>query len=162
MKTWVLMIESNPQEIINKLGMELTSDTGFAFNVINNKSDNISFNLRKRLLFSSRIYNGNKIVLNGKILKANSDTMTNIEISFTQNFLLILITSIYFILGLYSLNIGLTDRSFTYTMGGVLLLAYGFIYYRDSKKKFLKDIVSYKTLISDILEIKDITFRKSK
>jgi len=154
MKKWNFKAKGNPKEIIKKLDSELLSDNGFVFKVVNNKDGAIIFKIRKRLGPSYLIGQQNRIVVNGKIFKADTENETDVNISFFQHFLIIygiFEVSLFFIFGLIVIISGLNIGFFNYILGGALF-AIGIILCIDSQKKFEKNVNQYKLLISEILE----------
>jgi len=154
MKKWNFKVKSNIQEIIKKLDSTLGSADGFVFNIDNGKNDSVTFNVRKRGLYAFYLMFVNKIIVNGKILKTDTENETNIEISFTQYFLwkLIIFTHMFLGLGfLIAIFFGISSSASLYILGGILL-ALGIVLWIAVQKKFEKDIQEYKTLISEILE----------
>jgi hypothetical protein len=154
MKRWNFKVKSNVQEIIKKLDSTFGSDDGFVFNIDNGKNDSETFKVRKRGLYAFQIMFVNKIIVNGNILKTDTENETNIEISFTQYFLwkFIIFTHMFLGLGfLIAIISGISSNAYMYIPGGILI-AVGIVLSIAVKKKFEKDIQEYKTLISEILE----------
>jgi len=154
MKKWNFKVKSNIQEIIKKLDSTLGYADGFVFNIDNGKNDSVTFKVRKRGLYAFYLVFINKIIVNGKILKTDTENETNIEISFTQYFLwkLIIFTHMFLGLGfLIAIFSGISSSASLYILGGILL-AVGIVLWIAVQKKFEKDIQEYKTLISEILE----------
>ena len=154
MKKWNFKVKSNVQEIIKKLDSTLGSVNGFVFNIDNGKNDSVTFKVRKRGLYAFYLMFINKVIVNGKILKKDTENETNIEISFTQYFLwkLIIFTHMFLGFGFLIAIISKIDSSaFMYITGGILL-AVGIVLWITVQKKFKKDVQEYKTLISGILE----------
>ena len=154
MNEWNFKVKSNVQEIIKKLDATLGSADGFVFNMEHDQNNVAAFKVSKRGLYAFNLMFVNKIIVNGKILKTNTDNETNIEISFTQYFLWKLIIFTHIILGLGFLIViilGINSDPYMYIIGG-LLLAIGVILMIAVKRKFERDIQQYKTLISGILE----------
>ncbi len=154
MKRWNFKVKSNVQEITKKLDSALGSVDGLNFNIDNGNNDLVTFKVRKRSLYAFYLMFVNKIIVNGKILKTNTENETNIEISFTQYFLwkLIIFTHMFLGLGFLIMIIsGINSSAFMYILGGIVL-AVGIVLSIAVQKKFEKDIQEYKTLISKILE----------
>ncbi len=154
MKKWNFKVKSNIQEIIKKLDSTLGSADGFVFNIDNIKKDSVTFNVRKRGLYAFYLMFINKIIVNGKILKTDTENESNIEISFTQYFLwkLIIFTHMFLALGfLIAIFSGISNNASFLIFGGILL-AVGIVLWIAVQKKFEKDIQEYKTIISEILE----------
>ena len=154
MKKWNFKVKSNSQDIIKKLNSSFGSDNGFVFNIDSSKNDLITFKVRKRGLYAFQIMFVNKIIVNGKILKAVTENETNIEISFTQYFLWKLIIFTHTLLGLgflIAILLGVSNSAYL-LIPAVIFLAVGIVLAIAIQKKFEKDIQEYKTLISKILE----------
>lgn len=154
MKKWNLKIKSNVQEIIKKLNAAFEAADGFVFNIDKGKNDSATFTLHKRGLYAFYLMFINKIIVNGKILKTNTENETHIEISFTQYFLwkLVIFTHLFLGLGfLITIFSGISSNAYMYIPGGILL-AVGIVLWIAVQKKFEKDVQAYKTLISEILK----------
>jgi hypothetical protein len=154
MKKWNLKVKNNAQEVIKKLDATLGSVNGFVFNIDNSKNDSVTFKVSKRGLYAFYLMFINKVIVNGKISKTDTENETNIEVSFTQYFLwkLIIFTHMFLGFGFLIAIISKIDGSaFMYIAGGILL-AVGIILWITVQKKFKKDVQEYKTLISGILE----------
>ena len=152
MKVWNFKVKSNPQEIIKKLDSTLGSVDGFVFNINHDKNDSVIFNVRKRILYPDQILHRNRIIVKGKMLKTDTKNKTDVEISFTQPFVITLILFILLGLGLFAIILGISSSASTYIPGGILL-ALGIVFWIAVQKKFVMDIQKYKTLISEILEL---------
>jgi hypothetical protein len=153
MKEWNFKVKSNIQEIIKKLDATLGSADGFDFSRDKGENDSITFKVRKRGLYAFYLMFINKIIVNGKLLKAGSENETNIEISFSQYFLWKLVVYTHVFLGLGFLIIlisGIISSAYMLIPAGIFL-AVGIILWFAVQKKFAKDIQEYKTLISEIL-----------
>ena|SRR5674476_1459774 len=149
MKEWNLIVKSNPQEIIKKLDSTLGSVDGFVFKIDKNRNDLVTFKVRKR----ASMYSGfNLIIVNGKILKTDTKNETDLEISFSRHFMIILYISIFFGLGLLAIMVGISSSATMYIVGGILL-AIGIALWKEQQKSFKKNIQKYKKLISEILEL---------
>lgn len=153
MEKWNFKVKSKPQEIINKLNSALESFDGFVFNIDHAKNDSVLFNLRKRVIYPDQILHRNRIIVNGKILKTDIENETDVEISFTQHFLMTWTIFIFFVLCLVAIISIIYSPASMYIPGGILL-AVGILLWIALHKKFEKDIQNYKTLISEILEFK--------
>jgi len=154
MKKWNFKVKSNIQEITKKLDTTLGSADGFVFNMDNSKNDSVTFKVRKRSLYAYYLVFINKIIVNGKILKTDTENETNIEISFTQYFLWKLVIFSHMFLGLgflIAIFSGISSSTSLYIFGGILL-AVGIVLWIAVQQKFENDIQEYKTLISGILE----------
>jgi len=147
MKAWNFKVKSNPQEIIEKLDDALGSVKGFVLKMDNDRNDLLTFKLRKRALTYIRY---NQIIVNGKILKTETENETDLEISFSQHFITILYVSFFWSLGLIAIILGISSSATMYIFGGILLVI-GIALWIDAQKNFKKDIQKYKALISEIL-----------
>ena len=148
MKAWNFKVKSNPQEIIEKLDDALGSVKGFVLKMDNDRNDLLTFKLRKRALTYIRY---NQIIVNGKILKTETENETDLEISFSQHFITILYVSFFWSLGLIAIILGISSSATMYIFGGIFL-AIGIALWKEEQKSFKKNIQKYKTLISEILE----------
>ncbi|WP_179336101.1 DUF423 domain-containing protein [Winogradskyella costae] len=154
MKVWNFKTESNPTDISKKLESKLGSDNGFVFSVDSDKNNSITFKIRKRILYAWHLAYQNWTIINGKLLNIDAENKTNVEVSFTQHFLIRLIVITHLFLGLGALIAvfsGINSSPSMYIFGGILL-AIGIALWIAVQKKFEKDIQKYKTLISGILE----------
>ena len=152
MKKWNFKLKSNPQMIINKLDSELGSVDGFVFKMDHDKNDLVTFKVRKRGLHYLGFMRENQIIVNGKILKTETENETSVEISFTQHFLTILYVSIYLVFGLLAIILGIIGSAAIFIIAGFLLTV-GIALWIDVRKNSARYIQKYKTLISEILGI---------
>lgn len=153
MKTWKFKVKSNPNETSEKLKSALKSVDGFVFNVNRDNNNSVTFKVRKRILYAWYMVFQNWTIVNGKLLKMDTEDKTDVEISFDQHFLIKLIVSIHLLLGLgllVAIISGINSSAYMYIIGGILL-ALGIILWIGVQKKFEKDTQKYKTLISQIL-----------
>ena len=153
MKKWNFKVKSNIQEIIKKLDATFGSADGFVFNIDKGKNDSVAFKVRKRGLYAFYLMFINKIIVNGKISKTDTENETNIEISFTQYFLwkLVIYTHVFLGFGfLIVLISGINSSAYMLIPAGIFLVV-GIVLWFAVQKKFEKDIQEYKTLISEIL-----------
>ncbi|WP_242084408.1 DUF423 domain-containing protein [Aestuariivivens sediminis] len=154
MKTWNFKTESNPTDISKKLESKLGLDNGFVISVDNDIKNSITFKIRKRILYGWYWAYQNWTIINGKLLKIDTEDKTNVEISFNQHFLirLIMFTHIFLALGLLIAIIsGISNSNSLYIFGGIILVL-GVFLWVALQRKFEKDTQKYKTLISEILE----------
>ena len=154
MKTWNFQTENNPTDISKKLESKLGLDNGFVFSVDNDKKNSVTFKIRKRILYGWYWAYQNWTIINGKLLKIDTEDKTNVEISFNQHFLirLIMFTHIFLGLGLLIAIIsGISNSNSLYIFGGIILVL-GVFLWVALQRKFEKDTQKYKTLISEILE----------
>jgi len=157
MKEWNFKVESNPTDISKKLESTIGSNNGFIFSVNKDENKSITFKIRKRILYVWYWAFQNWTIINGKLLKIDTEKKTNVEISFNQHFLIRLITFTNIVVGL-GLLIGtisgiLNNTSlYLYLFGGIILVL-GIFLWIAMQRKYEKDIQKYKLLISDILEL---------
>jgi hypothetical protein len=153
MKRWNFKAQSNPQTILKKLEGALGPVNGFIFNVDSNKTDSVTFKVRKRVLYVSQIIFHNKIIVNGNMLKTDVDNETNVEINFNQHFLTALHILIWLGAGIILTIAGIYNNvSLLYVLGGISLII-AFAIWLVVQKKFDENTQKYKTLISGILEL---------
>jgi hypothetical protein len=153
MKTWNFKVKSNIQEIVKKLNSAFGLGDGFVFNMGHDKNDTVTFKVRKRVLYAAtQILLHNKIIVNGRMLKTDTENETYVKISFTQHFLVPLYVSIFWGFGLFAIILGISSSAAMYIPGGILL-AIGIALWIDVQKKFERNIQKYKVLISEILEL---------
>jgi len=153
MKAWQFRLESNPAEISKKLVAKLGSNSGFVFSLDDTKNNSMTFRIRKRILYAWYWAFQNWTIINGRLLKTDIDSATNVEISFSQHILIRLILCTHIVLGLgllIAIVSGIMSRTPLYIVGGILL-ALGILLWVSMQLKFEKDIQNYKSLISEIL-----------
>jgi len=144
-------VRNNPQEIIKKLDSALGSGDGFVFNADHDKNDSLRFSFRKRVLYPHQILHRNRISVNGRILGTDTENDTDVEVSFTQHFLITFNIFIFLGLGLFALILGIGGNSSALILGGISI-AVGIVFWIAANNKFEKDLQKYKTLIAEILE----------
>ncbi len=154
MKNWKFKVKNNVQDVSKKLRATLGSADGFVFNIDDAKNDSVRFKVHKRGLYAFYLYFLNKIIVNGKIFKTNTENETSIEISFKQYFLWKFLIVTHFILALGFIiavisNIG--GSAIMYLFAG-LVLAIAIVLWITVQRKYKKDVQEYKTLISGIFE----------
>lgn len=152
MKRWNFNVKSNSNEITDKLESAIIDRFVLKINRDNNTL--VTFNLRKRIQYIWYMYFHNWTIVNGKLLKTDTSDKTNIEISFTQHWFILLIIYSQMLLGLgfiIAITLGFSGSNSLYIPGGILL-ALGVVFWIIIKMKFKKDIQEYKTLIAEILE----------
>ena len=149
------MIKNNTKNISEKLESALRTVDGFVLNIKKVKNDSLAFRLRKRGLYAFQVIFQNRIIVNGKIIKTNTKNETDLEISFTQDFLTKLILFIFILSGLGLSLIAIISKtnnnSYMLIVGGILLII-GIALWVDINRRFEKNIQKYKALISGILE----------
>lgn len=153
MKKWNYKVKSTPQGIVNKLNAAFRTADGFVFNMEHDKNDLIVFDFHKPVRYPDQILHRNRIMVNGRILKTDTENESNIEFYFNQHLFMILTVFSIVFSGLVLIAIILTRSTNVsmYLLGGVLI-AVGIVLWLALQKKFEKDIQQYKTLISGILE----------
>lgn len=156
MKQWNFKIKNNPKDIVEKLESSLRPVDGFVLNIKKEKNDSLAFRLRKRGLYAFQVLFQNRIIVNGKIIKTNTKNKTDLEISFTQDYLTKLIIFIFITSGLglclTAIISETNDNSYMLIIGGILLII-GIALWFDINRRFEKNIQKYKKLISEILVI---------
>lgn len=154
MRAWNFKVKKNLTEVSNKLESALGSLNGFVFDMDDYTPNSITFKMRKRIMYAWYLAYHNWTIVNGKLLKTGTDNETTVEISFTQHFLITLIIFTHMFLGLgfiIAIISGMSSSASMYILGGILL-AVGIVLWVAIQKKFEKDIQSYRTLISEVLE----------
>lgn len=154
MKAWNFKVKSNPKAISKKLESALGSVDGFVFKMDYDKNDSITFKARKRVLYAWYMIYLNYVIVNGKLLKTDTENETNVKISFNQHFLmtLIIFTNIFVGLGFLIIIIsGMSSSTSMYITGGILLVL-GIVLWLELQKRFDRKAQEYKTLISEVLE----------
>lgn len=155
MKTWHFKIQNNAKTISKRLEAALGSVNGFVYNMSQDKNDSISFKIRKRLLYAWYMYFHNNIIVNGKLLKTNTENETDVEINFTQHFFmsLVIFTNIFVGVGfLITILFGERSSIAMYIFGGIFL-AIGIVLGITMRKKHERNIQEYKSMISDALGV---------
>ncbi|SHF51882.1 hypothetical protein SAMN05444483_101430 [Salegentibacter echinorum] len=155
MEKWSFKVKSNPEVISENLESSLGSINGFVFQMKNDSSNFISFKIRKRLLYAWYILYHNNVIANGKLSKTGSNNETNIDISFSQHFLLKLVVFTHLFLGLgfvIAIILG-NSRNTSMFLLAALTLAIGIFLWFRLQKKYKRNVQEYKTLISKTLEL---------
>lgn len=156
MKAWNFQVSSDPKEISRKLDSSLGSTNRFVFKANSGKKDLVKFRIRKRMLLAFEINTQNNLIVNGKIFKVNPENKSDVEISFALHPLSKLLLYGHIILGLGFLAaviLKFSTNSYMFILGGILL-AIGIIGWLHLQRVFDKQIQEYKTLISEILELR--------
>lgn len=151
MKSWDIELKSKPEEIAGKLNSAFGSGDGFVFRMDPVESDPIRFDLRKRVIYPDQMLQRNRILVAGKVSRANDGHGTDLAIRFTQHIMTTLTGYMFIASGLFALILAMYGHSYGYPLGGVLVLV-GVVYWIGVRAKFRKDIESYKTLLADVLE----------
>lgn len=154
MKAWNFKVKSNPKEISEKLKSALGSVDGLVFNIDHDKNNSVTFKVRKRILYAWYMIYHNWTIVHGKLLKTDTENNTNVEVSFTQHFLIKLIIYTHMFLGLcllIAIFSGISRSAFMFILGALLLVV-GIVSWIAIEKKFEKDIQKYKLLIAEVLE----------
>ena len=155
MKAWNFKVMSNPKETSKKLESSLGDANNFVLKMNSNRKDLVKFKIRKRVSITFDNNSQNKIIVNGKIFKADTANESEVEISFTQHPLMKLIHY-----GLIILALGLmaamilksSSNMYLLIVAGIILLiviSLGI----QGQREFNKNVQEYRTLISGILEI---------
>lgn len=154
MKAWNFKAKSNIQEIVKKLNSAFGLDGRFVFKMGHDKNDSVTFKVRKRILYSSPlIILNNNIIVNGRILKTDTEKETDVRISFTQHILSPSYVFIHFGFALCLIILGIVSSAIVYILIAGILLAIGIVLWFDAQKKTKGNIQQYKTLISEVLEV---------
>lgn len=152
MKIWRITLKGSPNEISEKLEKDLKSIGGFVFNINRKKSTSVTFKLRKRVLYVWYWAFQNWTIVNGELLRNNTEDTTDVEITFNQHWLikLLIFTHIILVLGLLiTIIYGININSSVYILESVLI-ALGIILWIALQRKFKKDIQKYKSVITEI------------
>ena len=155
MEKWNFQVNNSPKRVSKKLESSLRGTDKFALKTKSDNRNNVKFKLRKRLLLPFEISTQNNIIVNGELLKTDSDNVTAIKIFFTQHPLTILLIYGHIALGLgflIGMFLNISSNTYMYLIGGILL-AIGGLFKLHYQKDFRKNVQEYKTLISNILEI---------
>lgn len=154
MKAWNFKVKSNPKEIGDKLESALEAVDGLVFNMNCKKNNSVTFKVRKKILYAWYMLFLNYIIVNGRLSKTAIKNETDVEISFTLHFLMVLIIFTYVLLffGLLITIILGTNNSLLMFISGGILLAVGVLLWIEFQKRTDKKVQEYKTLISEILE----------
>ncbi|HMC00601.1 MAG TPA: hypothetical protein VKN14_06150 [Flavobacteriaceae bacterium] len=153
MKKWNFKIKNTPKNISEKIESEFNSANGLVFNMNQSKSNSFTFKMRKRILYPWYLFFLNSLVVNGKLTKAESENESDVEISFKQHFLWILVIFTNIIVGLtilIAVILAENNNAYVYLIGA-LILAVGIILWFRIQKKYERNIQEYKTLFSLIL-----------
>ncbi|TKG95165.1 DUF423 domain-containing protein [Puteibacter caeruleilacunae] len=157
MKEWNLKVKSSVEEVAEKLDASFGSVKGFVFNMKKDRNGLVTFKLRKRGMYAFQILYLNRIVANGKIAKADAANESNVEILFSQDILVYIMISVYFIGGLGLLVSALffgISNNINALLVGVILLTIGISLWFDIKRRFEKNIQKYKKLFAEVLDVK--------
>lgn|SRR5690606_498634 len=156
MKTWHFKTKNSPKDVSKKIEAAFKSANGLVFNIINHdKNNSVTFKIRKRILYPWYLFFLNSIVVNGKLLKTETENEAKVEISFNQHFLWILVVFTNIILGLALFLTVISNKNtspYMYIIG-FLIFAIGIMLWIRIQKKYESNIQEYKTLISDILGV---------
>jgi hypothetical protein len=153
MKAWSFKLNNSPKEISDKLETELRSIGGFVFNINRNENSSVTFKMRKRILYVWYWAFQNWTIVNGELLKNNTENTTDVEITFNQHWLirLIIFTHVILVLGLLIAIIsGINIDPSVYILEAILI-GLGIALWIAIRRKFQKDIQKYKSLITEIL-----------
>lgn len=154
MKKWNFKLKNNPKEISENIKSTLGSINGFVVDMNHDKNNSTTFKMRKRILYPWYLLFLNSIVVNGKLLKTDTENETDVEISFKQHFLwrLVIFANLIVTLGfLITVISGKNNSIWTYLIATVILAVIILIWI-IIRNKYEKNVQEYKTLISGILE----------
>ncbi|APG59862.1 hypothetical protein [Christiangramia salexigens] len=156
MKRWNFKLKSNPNVISENLKSSLNSDYGFVLIIKNEGSDLILFKIRKWLNYAWYIIYHNNVIVNGRLSKTDTDNETNVEISFKQHLLWKLVIFTHLVLGLIFVIAIILSKNTGVAMYSLALgtIAVGIFLRLRLQKKHERNIEEYRTLISEILELK--------
>lgn len=156
MKTWNLIVKSNPEEISHTLESALKSVDGLVFKINNVDENVIKFKIRKRIQYAWYLMYSNNVVVDGKLSTTEIENETNVEMLFSQHFLwkLVILTHVFLVLGLLTaVTLGKISSTSTYLFGTVILVI-GILLWSMVQKKYNRNIQEYKLLISTALKTK--------
>ncbi|GAA0763287.1 DUF423 domain-containing protein [Psychroflexus lacisalsi] len=154
MKTWNFKIDDHPKEVSQKLKLAFRPVTGLVFKM-NQDKNSITFKMRRRILYPWYLFFLNSIIVKGKLSKAEAPDKAQVEISFNQHFLWVLVIATDIILGLalfIAVISGKIEGSLAYGVAA-LILAIGIVVWFRIQKKYSRDVQDYKTLISETLGV---------
>lgn len=154
MKTWNFKIDDHPKGVSQKIETAFRPISGLVFNMNQNKNP-ITFKMRRRILYPWYLFFLNSIIVKGKLSKAEAPDKAQVEISFNQHFLWVLViaTDIILVIALFIAVIsGKIEGSLAYGVAA-LILAVGIVLGLRIQKKYSKDVQDYKTLISETLGV---------
>lgn len=151
MKKWKFKVKGNAEENIKKLNSALQSYDGFNFKIDNDKYDTAIFSFRKPIKYPDQILHRNRIIVNGKMLRTDTENETDVEITFAHHFFMTLTVLSIILLGLVLILIipTISDGVSMYLFEGIVF-GLGIVLWIAAKKKFERDIEKYKLLISKI------------
>lgn len=155
MKEWNFKMNNSTLEISEKIKSKLDSGNRLVFNINQGKNDSFAFKMRKRILYPWYLFFLNSLVVNGNLTKGETENEANIEISFNQHFLWLLVIITDLIIGLAILTHVILNKNnniYMYLIGAPIL-AIGFILWIVIQKKYERNVLEYKTLISEILVV---------
>lgn len=151
MKKWNFKVKGKPKENIEKLNSALQSFGGFNFKIDHDNNDSANFSFRKPINYPDQILHRNRIIVNGKILKTDTENESVVEITFGHHFFMIVTVVLIILLGLVLILIIPTVSSGVsmYVFEGIIF-GLGIVLSIAAKNKFERDIEKYKLLISKI------------
>ncbi|WP_419212433.1 DUF423 domain-containing protein [Maribacter sp. X9] len=155
MKKWNFKLKSDPKAVSTNIASALGSINGFVFTMNHDKTNAITFKMRKRILYAWYLFFLNSIVVNGKLSKTATENETEVEISFTQHFLWKLVIGSDILLGLGFLIVAISSKNssdYLYFVGPTIL-AVGVLLWIRVEKKYERNIQEYKTMISEIVAL---------
>lgn len=152
MKNWSFKIKKEPQQIIEQLKSNISTNGTFVLNIEGKENEILSFDLRKRIQFGEQILHRNLVIVTGEVYRIDKENCSKVEIVFKQNLLVIISKIILFGLGLISILTGLFSST-SFIIPGIILLAIGFVLWLLMNKRFKDNSEEYRGLLSELLEI---------
>lgn len=153
MKNWTFTINLKPKQIIKKLESDISVNSAFVLNVKSKESASFYFNFRKRMQYGEQLLHSNLVIVRGEISTTDKENYSRVEIVFKQHFLVDLTKYIFSGLGLIAILTGLFSYAY-FIAPGIYLLAIGIIIWIWMDNIFKKHSEQYKSLLSEIFEIK--------
>lgn len=153
MENWNFDTKYKPKAIIEKLRKEFNPTREFLFEEMNYNNE-ISFKVRKRIMYGWYMAFHNWTIANGTISQDESSAKTNVSIVFKQHFFIWLIVATHSFLGialLVAVFSSAINEISTYLIGSVIICL-GIVLWIVVHKKFKKDVGTYKGLINSILK----------
>jgi|GEM_PF-6890100 len=152
MKNWSFKVNTTPQQSLSKLESEMSSISGFVFNVDSQEDTTSFFKLRRRIHDGEKILHYNLVIVNGKISKTNNENNSKVEITFKQHLLVTFTKSILYGLALVAIIAGIVSRT-TMLIPGLILVVFVISIWAWMNVKSEKYIKEYKTLLSEFFEV---------
>lgn len=142
-------MQSSPQAIITKIESALTAAGGFVVDV---NAESASFNIRKPVRYPDQILHRNRMIVNGKIRHQSTENVSDVEISFSQDFYMkMTVFSMVVFAGILIALISKASSGAIMYLLGALVLIVGVVMWMALQKKLEKDALRYKELVGEIL-----------